>query len=145
MGSINKIEGATATIFFDGVCNLCNSSVNFVIDRDKNRRFSFASLQSEYARSRLAGFDVDPADLESILLLKGEKLYKKSDAALEIARQLSGGWKWLYAFKIVPAFLRDLVYDLIGKNRYRMFGQSDSCRMPTPELKERFLDSYDVA
>lgn len=132
------------TIFFDGVCNLCNSSVNFVIDRDKKEKFTFAALQSDYAKSQL-GEAVNLDELESIVLQKNGRTYTRSDAALEIARGLGGGWTFLYGFKLLPRFLRDWAYDLIARNRYRWFGKRESCRMPTPALKARFLDSQDVA
>ena len=132
----------TPVIFFDGVCNLCNAAVNFVIDRDANRRFHFASLQSDFTNEKLARYEVDPSHLESILLLNDGRLYHKSDAALEIARVLGGAWRLLLVFKIIPKFVRDFIYDWIAKNRYRWFGKQETCRVPTPDLKERFLDSY---
>lgn len=127
-------------IFFDGVCNLCNASVNFIIDRDKRKVFGFASLQSEFAKQKLASYPLFPA-LESILLLKDGRLLVKSDAALEIARHLGGAWPLLAVFRVVPKGIRDSVYNGIARNRYRWFGKRESCRIPTPELKERFLDS----
>ena len=129
-------------IFFDGVCNLCNSAVNFVIDRDTDRQFLFASLQSDFARDKLVRYEVNPSLLQSILLLKKGQLYHKSDAALEVASLLGGPWRLLSVFKIVPKFIRDFFYDWIAKNRYRWFGRQETCRVPTPDLKERFLDSY---
>ncbi|WP_421889945.1 thiol-disulfide oxidoreductase DCC family protein [Marinoscillum sp.] len=129
-------------IFFDGVCNLCNSAVNFVIDRDTDRQFLFASLQSDFAHDKLARYEVNPSLLQSILLLKNGQLYHKSDAALEVASLLGGPWRLLSVFKIVPKFIRDFFYDWIAKNRYRWFGRQETCRVPTPDLKERFLDSY---
>lgn len=124
---------------------MCNSTVNYVIDHDKKQQFSFASLQSDISEEILTDYGVDTRKLESIVLKKGDKIYKKSSAALEIARGLDGLWPALYIFKVVPAFIRDLVYDFIAKHRYSWFGKRDSCRMPTPELKERFLDSYNVS
>lgn len=137
MGASGKIN--KDIIFFDGVCNLCNGAVNFIIDRDPKHKFQFASLQSAKAKELLPerAFDVD-----SILLLRNDgQLLKKSSAALEIAKNLSGGWFLLYVFKIVPTFIRDAVYDLIAKNRYKWFGKLDSCRVPTPDLQERFLEA----
>ncbi|MEP2770862.1 MAG: thiol-disulfide oxidoreductase DCC family protein [Fulvivirga sp.] len=127
------------TIFFDGVCNLCNGAINFVIDRDSNKRYKFASLQSEFAQSQLP---ISTSSIDSIILFKksGDILYK-SNAALEISRNLKGLWPVLYIFKIVPRFIRDFVYDWVAKNRYKWFGKRDTCRMPSPELKERFLEA----
>lgn len=145
MDTTAEVSNKTRIIFFDGVCNLCNSSVNYVIDHDKKKKFSFASLQSDLARDLLGNLGVDSQKLESIVLKKGDKIYRKSSAAIEIAREMDGLWPVLYVFKLVPAFVRDFIYDFIAKNRYRWFGKQDSCRMPTPELKERFLDSYNVS
>jgi predicted DCC family thiol-disulfide oxidoreductase YuxK len=128
-------------ILFDGVCNLCNASINFIIDRDKNSKFIFAALQSEAGNQLLKQHQISvPAKgFDSIILIKGDKVYKKSDAALEIAKDLSGFWSLFYVFKIIPSFIRDIFYNLIAKNRYVLFGKSDSCRIPTPELKQKFL------
>lgn len=126
-------------VLFDGVCNFCNASVNFVIDRDKAGKLAFASLQSDIGRNLLKENNYWDTQLTSVLFIKNGKVYEKSDAALEIARELSGAWSMLYAFKIVPRPLRNLVYDWIARNRYKWFGQQDSCRIPTPELKARFI------
>jgi predicted DCC family thiol-disulfide oxidoreductase YuxK len=128
-------------IFFDGVCNLCNGAVNFVIDRDKKGRFKLAALQSEEAKPFLKGAGLDKDELSTILLYEDGKMYKKSTAALRIARNLDGLWPLLYVFMIVPRFIRDGVYSWIAKNRYKWFGKKDSCRMPTPDLKARFLST----
>jgi predicted DCC family thiol-disulfide oxidoreductase YuxK len=132
------------TILFDGVCNFCNASINFIIDRDSKGIFKFAALQSEVGQELLKKFSLKTNDSESrtfdsIVALEGDKVYQKSDAALEIARKIDGIWKVFYIFKIIPAFLRNSVYDLIARNRYRIFGRADACRIPTPELKARFL------
>ncbi len=126
-------------IFFDGVCNLCNGAINFVIDRDKSKRYKFASLQSETAQTILPN---PTKGLDSIILYKesGDILFK-SDAALEISKNLKGAWPILYIFKVVPRFLRDIVYNWVARNRYKWFGKRDTCRMPDPELKERFLEA----
>ncbi len=125
-------------ILFDGVCNFCNASINFVIDRDAARRFRFASLQSDFGQRLLAENNRQLTDFDTVLLLRDGKLYEKSDAALEIARYLKG-WSWLYLFRVVPRFIRDFFYDIIAKNRYRLFGKSESCRIPTPEEKKLFV------
>jgi len=126
-------------ILFDGVCNFCNASINFVIDRDPHQQFVFAPLQSNTARQLLEEKQYDPDQFDSVVLLKNGRLYEKSDAALEIARDLTGAWPLLYAFKIVPLFIRNAVYDLIARNRYKWFGRQDACRIPTQELRQRFL------
>jgi predicted DCC family thiol-disulfide oxidoreductase YuxK len=142
MGTDREIGGIPDNlILFDGVCNLCNSSVNFVIDRDRQAQFSFASLQSEVGAALLASQGMSNENLESVMLWKGGVLYKKSRAALEISRQLSGAWPLLYVFRIVPAFLRDLIYDFIANRRYKWFGRRDQCRIPEPGLKKRFVET----
>lgn len=127
-------------VLFDGVCNLCNGAVQFVIKRDRKQKFTFASLQSAVAKHYINQFQVTGPDLDSILLIKNGKIYDRSAAVLEIARELSGLWPLLYAFKIIPRVLRDTLYGWIAKNRYRLFGKKDHCLIPTPELKARFID-----
>lgn len=126
-------------ILFDGVCNLCNSSVVFAIKRDKNDVFRFAALQSEIGEQLISKFNIDTSKTDSIILIDGEKQYEKSSAALHIAKHLSGGWPLLYAFIIVPKFIRDSVYNFIAKNRYRWYGKKESCMIPTPALQAKFL------
>ncbi|MCY7361335.1 MAG: DCC1-like thiol-disulfide oxidoreductase family protein [Ignavibacteria bacterium] len=126
-------------ILFDGVCNLCNSSVNFIIDHDNNKVFKFAALQSDIGQEMLSKFNLSKDEFDSVILIDNENCYTKSTAALKIAKEFSSYWKLLYVFIIIPAFIRNFFYDLISKNRYKMFGKKDSCRMPTPELKDRFL------
>jgi predicted DCC family thiol-disulfide oxidoreductase YuxK len=126
-------------LLFDGVCNLCNSSVQFIIERDPNARFRFASLQSEEGQALLSRFENRPADLSSVVLVQDDLLYARSEAALRVARQLGGGWSLLYAFIVVPRPIRDAVYDWIARNRYRWFGKKDACMIPSPDLKSRFL------
>jgi predicted DCC family thiol-disulfide oxidoreductase YuxK len=135
MGAIIPIE---RIILFDGVCNLCSASVRFVIRRDKKKKFLFASLQSEFARRKLPGNVGD--SLKTIVLLSHDKVYFRSDAALEISRELTGLWPALYFFKIIPWFIRDAVYDFISRNRYRWFGKREACWIPSPELSSRFVD-----
>lgn len=126
-------------ILFDGVCNLCNSSVNFIIDHDKNNVFRFAALQSETGQNLLKKFSLNAEEFDSVVLVDGEKVFTKSTAALKIAKEFPSIWKSIYTFIIIPAPLRNIIYDFIAKNRYRWFGKKDSCRIPTPELKEKFL------
>lgn len=124
-------------IFFDGVCNLCNGAVQFIIKRDPTAIFQFAPLQSESA-IRLIDITNKPLP-DSIILWSDNKLYFKSSAALEIARHLPYPWRLLVAFRFLPVWFRDPVYDLIARNRYRWFGKRDSCMIPTPDLLSRFL------
>jgi predicted DCC family thiol-disulfide oxidoreductase YuxK len=122
-------------ILFDGVCNLCTGSVRFVIARDARKRFRFASLQSAAAEKLLG----ERGSLESVVLVMGGKTYRKSTAALLIARRLDGLWPLLAVFLAIPRVLRDAAYDWIGTRRYRMFGKTDACWMPQAEFAERFL------
>ncbi|MNK92302.1 hypothetical protein D3C87_1124220 [compost metagenome] len=125
-------------IFFDGVCNLCNASVQFVIAHDKKDQFSFSAIQGELAKEVLPKFKVDPGELNTVMLLAEGKLYTKSSAALQIAKKLSGAWPLLYGFIIIPKFIRDWVYNIIAKNRYKWWGKEESCWVPTPRLKSKF-------
>ena len=128
-------------ILFDGVCNFCNAAVNFIIDRDPNALFHFAALQSDAGKDLLRkhGLAVPEGDPDTIVLIDGDHAHQRSGAALRIARRLSSPWKVMYAFIVVPWFLRDLAYVIIAKNRYRLFGRSETCRVPTPEIRARFL------
>lgn len=126
-------------ILFDGVCNLCNSSVNFVIKHDKKNRYRFAALQSDIGKDLVNQFGIDPNETDSIILIKGQKHYIRSSAALRVAKGLSGGYPLFYVFMIIPTFIRNWVYDYIAKNRYKWYGMSESCMIPTEELKSRFL------
>lgn len=126
-------------ILFDGVCNLCNSSVNFIIDHDKKNVFRFASLQSDAGQSLLKKFNLNVKDFNSIILVENDKFYERSSAVMKIVKKFPGLWKFLYLFIIIPPPVRNFVYDIIADNRYKWFGKKDSCRVPTPELKEKFL------
>ena len=134
-----EISDKHQIILFDGVCNFCNSSINFVIDHDPKKHFKFASLQSDIGQEILTKFSKNTKDFDSVILLKDNQLYEKSEAALEITKHLSGFWKYLSIFGILPTFFLNFFYDIVAKNRYKIFGKADSCRMPTPDLKERFL------
>ncbi len=130
-------------ILFDGVCNLCNASVQFVIERDPTAIFRFAALQSDFGQSILAKNPVytegSDSVSDSIILVENDIVYDRSTAALRIARRLSGGIKLLSVFLIVPKPIRDFFYKIIARNRYRWFGKQEACWMPTKELKARFL------
>ena len=141
MSTNTEITSTKATILFDGVCNLCNGSVNFIIDRDPEARFQFVSLQSSLAKELLLKFDYDNKEFESILLIKKGRLYEKSDAVIEIAKDLHGFWSIMTVFKSIPRSIRNGMYDLIAKHRYKWFGRTDTCRVPTEDLQYRFLDS----
>jgi predicted DCC family thiol-disulfide oxidoreductase YuxK len=127
-------------ILFDGICNFCNASVNFVLDRDRNKKFMFAPLQSEIGKQLQEQFNIQSGEkMQSVILISDNKVYRKSSATLEIAKGLGGVWYLFYIFKIFPAFIRDIFYDLIAVNRYRIFGKRETCRIPDPEIKSRFL------
>jgi predicted DCC family thiol-disulfide oxidoreductase YuxK len=137
-----KETGEHALILFDGVCNFCNSSVNIVLRRDKKDYFRFAPLQSPTGQEILRKNKMDPAGLESIVLVEKDKIYTRSVAALRVAKKLSGAWPLFYAFVIVPPFIRDIVYQFIAKNRYRWFGKKESCMIPTPDVRRKFVDGF---
>jgi predicted DCC family thiol-disulfide oxidoreductase YuxK len=128
-------------VFFDGVCNLCNGTVQFILDRDPAGLFRFAPLQSDLATRMLGerGVVVDGNEPDSVLLLEGDRVYARSDAVLGITRHLSGAWPLLAIFAVAPRFLRDAVYRFVARHRYRWFGRTDACRVPTPALRARFL------
>jgi predicted DCC family thiol-disulfide oxidoreductase YuxK len=126
-------------ILFDGVCNLCSSSVQFILKRDKEKKFLFASLQSNYGQDLLKQLDLPIDTFNSFILYEERKIYTRSTAALKIFSQLKG-WRWVKIFLIVPKFIRDGVYNLVAKNRYKWFGKKEECWVPTPELKARFLN-----
>ena len=126
-------------VLFDGVCNLCSTSVQFILQRDPAGKFRFASLQSDLAQRLLTERGLDPKALDSVVVVDGDRLYRESDAALRVARDLKGAWKALTVFRVIPRPVRDWAYRLIARNRYRWFGKKESCWLPTPELRGRFL------
>lgn len=127
-------------VLFDGVCNLCNGSVQFIIRNDKEGKLKFASLQSDNGQQLLSRYSIDRSKVDSIVFIDQGKAYIESTAALRIAGYLDGLWKILVVFRIVPVFIRDAVYRWIARNRYRWFGKQDSCMMPEPGVRERFLE-----
>jgi len=128
-------------ILFDGVCNLCDGAVQFIIKHDKKDVFRYASLQSEIGRKLVDERGLNPEELDSIMLIDpGVAYYRKSSAALEISRELSGGYSLLKNFLFMPEGFRDGVYDFIASNRYKWFGKKKQCMIPSPELKAKFLD-----
>jgi predicted DCC family thiol-disulfide oxidoreductase YuxK len=139
MVNFEKVLNQNNIILFDGNCNFCNYWVNFVLKRDKQQVFKFASLNSEIGNKLKLQHQI-PATIDSIVLIKNDDVFIKSRAAIEIARNLSGWWFLLVVFRIVPTFVRDAVYDVVAKNRYRWFGKS-VCELPQKlEYKTRFLD-----
>ena len=126
-------------ILFDGVCNLCNGAVNFVIKRDPRNVFKFTPLQEKQGVLLLKKHAVDSRKLDSIMLIENGNVYIKSSAALRIARKMSNLWPLFFVLLIIPSFIRDGVYDFIAKNRYKWFGKKEQCIIPTPGLKEKFL------
>lgn len=127
-------------LLFDGVCNLCNRSVQFIIRHDRKKKFLFASLQGQKGQEVLERFQLPAKQLDSFILLKDDKIYTRSTGVLEVMKLLGGGWSLLYGFIIIPAFIRHAVYNWIARNRYKWFGKKEECWVPTAELRERFLD-----
>lgn len=133
----------TTIILFDGVCNLCSGVVRFVIARDPHARFRFAALQSDAARRACAEVGATPptaVDPDTIIVIVNGRALERSDAALAIAARLPFPWPIFGVFRILPRALRDWLYRFVAKNRYRWFGKSDTCMVPTPELRARFLE-----
>ncbi|MDQ0200115.1 thiol-disulfide oxidoreductase DCC family protein [Neobacillus ginsengisoli] len=126
-------------ILFDGICNFCNQSVQFILKRDPNGRFKFASLQGEAAKILFKKYDYDK-EINSIILIENERIFIKSEAALRVCINLKGPVKLLSIFRIIPRFIRDFFYDIVAENRYKWFGKKESCMLPPPEWKKRFLD-----
>jgi predicted DCC family thiol-disulfide oxidoreductase YuxK len=127
-------------VLFDGVCKFCNRSVNFILDHDARRRFRFAALQSDAGQAVLQRFGLRTDEFETAVLVEYGRAYTKSSAALRIAHNLGGWWSLLAVLLAIPPFLRDAAYDLLARNRYRLFGKADTCRVPTPDIRDRFLD-----
>ena len=126
-------------VVFDGVCNLCNRSVRFILRHEAEPEIQFSPMQSPAGARLLRQHNLSVDDLRTFVLVSGERAYVRSDAAIRIARHLKGGWKWLGLLRIVPRPLRDWAYDVVARNRYRWFGRTDTCMVPTPELRSRFL------
>ncbi len=127
-------------ILFDGVCNLCNSSVNWIIDHDKQNQFKFASLQSVYGQNTVKQLGLQDNYMSTVVFEDNGKAYLRSDAALQILKQLGGVYSLAVVFYIVPSFIRDFFYKIVANNRYKWFGKKEICRIPTPELKSKFLE-----
>lgn len=127
-------------ILFDGVCNFCNYWVNFAIKRDRKKKLKFTTLQGETAKQLLLKFHINPISINSVVFIDKDKAYTQSSAVIRICKYLNGGWKLFYGFMIFPKFIRDFFYNIIARNRYKWYGKKESCMVPTPEVKERFLD-----
>jgi predicted DCC family thiol-disulfide oxidoreductase YuxK len=127
-------------ILFDGVCNLCNASVQFIIKHDPKHQFRFASLQSDLGQEVLKEFNLPMEEFGSFILWEKGVVYTRSSAALRVTKKLSGAWPVLYGFMIVPPFIRNGVYNWVARNRYKWFGKKEECWVPTPELKGLFID-----
>ena len=126
-------------LLFDGVCNLCNASVQWVLNHDRKGQFRFAALQSELGQQYLQQHGFDSAHFDTVIGAVGERLFLRSDAPLEIVRRIGGFWQLLYFFKILPRPIRDALYNFVARNRYRWFGRREECMLPRPEWKDRFL------
>lgn len=131
---------AQKVMLFDGVCNLCSGMVQFVIKRDPKRRFRFASLQSKFGQQKLEELGYSKEKFSSFILLDGDKVFRRSTAALKLFKELSGAWPLMYVFIVFPVSVRDWVYTLIANNRYKLFGQKNQCWMPSEDLRSRFID-----
>lgn len=135
-----KIDSNNRVVFFDGVCNFCNYWVNFAIKRDKKKNLRFAPLQGETAKRILPAHNISTTVLSTVVFAEDGKVYTQSSAAFRICKHLDGGWKLFYGLMIIPKFIRDAAYNFIARNRYRWFGRTESCMIPDPGMKERFLD-----
>ncbi len=134
-------DPASPVMLFDGVCNLCNHTINFLIDRDPQQHLRFASLQSPAGQRLLKTHGLDHTSLKTVVLIENGQAYLRSTAVLRALRYLKWPWPLAYGLIVIPAPLRNLGYRLIARYRYRMFGSTESCRVPTPELKQRFLEN----
>lgn len=130
----------SSLVFFDGVCNLCDRTVQFLLKIDKHQRLQFGSLQGETAKKILPAYQISPEKLGSIVFIHQNNVYTESSAVLEILRVIGGPWTLLYIFRIVPPFIRNAFYRLIARYRYQWFGKKDQCMIPSPSVRTRFLD-----
>ena len=126
-------------VLFDGVCNLCTASVQFIIRHDRAGIFYFAPLQSDIGREICQSRGLDPAAVETFMLISGGIILMRSDAAIEVVSRFGGAWKFVAVLRLIPRVARDWVYSTVARNRYRWFGRTEACMIPTPKVKERFL------
>jgi predicted DCC family thiol-disulfide oxidoreductase YuxK len=136
---LNEQRDLIQIVLFDGVCNFCNASVNFIIKRDNKNKFKFAALQSDPGQKLSAELDLQSENLITLILIEEDKYYVKTTAALRIVRHLRGLWKLLYFFIIIPPFVRNLLYDSIARYRYKWFGKRETCRVPAENEKSKFI------
>ncbi|TWI84861.1 putative DCC family thiol-disulfide oxidoreductase YuxK [Lacibacter cauensis] len=134
------MEQPDRLVLFDGVCNFCNFWIQFALKRDKKGKLKFGSLQGTTAQEILPKYNIDPTVLTSVIFIEDGVAYRESTAALKVCRHLDGGWKLLYVLIIIPAFIRDGIYKWVGRNRYKWFGKQESCMLPTPEQRARFVE-----
>ena len=139
MKTKNDYLDSQPILLFDGVCNLCNGAVQFVIKNDKKNQFHFATLQSEVGAALLKVYSLPRDVLDTFVVITKNNVLTRSTAALEVAKTIGGLWTLAYIFIIIPKFIRDAIYNWVARSRYRWFGKKDSCMIPTPELRERFL------
>ena len=134
------IAEQTAIILFDGVCNLCNGWVRFVIQRDPNGAFRFAAQQSPAGQAIIEDHVRDAGELSGVILIEDNAIYMESDAVLRILARLGPPWSWITFFRIVPRRVRDACYRFIAKNRYRWFGRTEVCQIPSADMRSRFIE-----
>jgi predicted DCC family thiol-disulfide oxidoreductase YuxK len=127
-------------VLYDGVCGLCDRSVQLILRNDRRGRFRFAALQSESGRALLEKFGLSPEALDSVVLVQGGRAWRKSRAALRVARRMDAPWPLLWPLIVIPSPVADFFYDLLARNRYRIFGKLDACMIPPPEVRARFLE-----
>ena len=127
-------------ILFDGVCNLCDRSIQFILKKSKNKKLMFAPFQTQPGRELAMQFGISPTDLQSFVFVENGRPYKKSTAALKVCRHLGGAWPLLYVMIIVPRVIRDGIYDFIARNRYRWFGKKTECMIPSDQDNARFIN-----
>lgn len=139
LNSLKRMNNLDKIVLFDGVCNFCQSSVQFIIKHESNQELKFASLQSEFGKSIIQQYQI-PKNIDSIVFIENQKAYIKSDAALKISTYFKFPFNLLIIFKIVPTFIRNKVYDYIAKNRYAWFGKQDACMLPNAEIRNRFIE-----
>ena len=133
-------EVQNPVILFDGVCNLCNGSVLFILNRDPSGIFRFAPLQSETGKNLLSKFDLPNDKLDSIILVENNEYYLRSTAALKILQRLGALWKIVYVFMLVPRPVRDYIYEIVARNRYKWYGKRAECMIPSSDIESRFLE-----
>lgn len=127
-------------VIFDGVCNFCNGAVNFIIERDPHGKFAFTPMQSEFAQEALRKFGITNVDVDTLLLVKNGKAFFRTNAALEIAKDLTGCWYLLNVLKVMPRPMRDWFYRIFARNRYMLFGRTTICKVPTADAQDRFIE-----